>query len=50
MPAALAAKSGDPLLWVGATGIPPETEAAIKTHKQAKIYVLGPVTPCPTPS
>ena len=43
MPAAgWAAKSGDPVLWVGATGIPPETEAAIKAHKQAKIYVLGP--------
>ena len=34
MPAAgWAAKSGDPLLWVTATGVPPETEAAIKTHK-----------------
>ena len=43
MPAAgWAAKSGDPLLWVGPNGIPPETAAAIKTHKQAKIYVLGP--------
>ncbi len=43
MPAAgWAAKSGDPVLWVGTTGIPPETEAAIKAHKQAKIYVLGP--------
>jgi hypothetical protein len=43
MPAAgWAAKSGDPLLWVGANGVPPETEAAIKTHRQAKIYVLGP--------
>jgi hypothetical protein len=43
MPAAgWAAKSGDPLLWVTATGVPAETEAAIKTHKQAKIYVLGP--------
>jgi hypothetical protein len=43
MPAAgWAAKSGDPLLWVTATGIPPETAAAIKTHKSAPIYVLGP--------
>ena len=43
MPAAgWAAKSGDPLLWVGPNGVPAETEAAIKTHKQAKIYVLGP--------
>ena len=32
MPAAgWAAKSGNPLLWVTAQGIPPETEAAIKT-------------------
>lgn len=43
MPAAgWAAKSGTPLLWVTAQGIPPETEAALKTHKSAKIYVLGP--------
>jgi hypothetical protein len=43
MPAAgWAAKSGDPVLWVGPTGIPPETEAALKTHKNAKLYVLGP--------
>src|SRR5829696_6865704 len=33
MPAAgWAAKSGNPLLWVTARGVPPETEAAIKTH------------------
>ncbi len=44
MPAAgWAAKSGDPLLWVTATTIPPETAAAIRTHKAAKLYVLGPV-------
>jgi hypothetical protein len=43
MPAAgWAAKSGNPLLWVTAQGIPPETEAALKTHKSAAIYVLGP--------
>src|SRR6185503_18563726 len=43
MPAAAwAAKAGDPLLWVTAAGVPPETEAAIKTHKKPKIYVLGP--------
>jgi hypothetical protein len=48
MPAAgWAAKSGDPLLWVGASGVPAETEAAIKTHKQAKIYVLGPASAVP---
>jgi hypothetical protein len=43
MPAAgWAAKSGHPLLWVGPNGVPAETEAAIKTHRQADIYVLGP--------
>jgi hypothetical protein len=48
MPAAgWAAKSGDPLLWVSATGIPPETAAAIKTHKSPSIYVLGPADAVP---
>jgi hypothetical protein len=48
MPAAgYAAKSGVPLLWVNSTGVPPETEAAIKTHKSAKIYVLGPADAVP---
>ena len=48
MPAAgWAAKSGDPLLWVGPNGVPPETEAALKTHKNAKIYVLGPADAVP---
>jgi ell wall binding domain 2 (CWB2) len=43
MPAAgWAAKSGNPLLWVTAQGIPPETKAALKTHKNGTIYVLGP--------
>jgi hypothetical protein len=43
MPAAgWAAKSGTPVLWVGPTGIPPETATAIKTHRDARIYVLGP--------
>lgn len=43
MPAAgWAAKSGTPVLWVGPSGVPPETEAAIKTHRRARIYVLGP--------
>lgn len=37
-----AAKSGEPVLWVGATGIPAETQAALKTHHNVKIYVLGP--------
>jgi putative cell wall binding repeat protein len=48
MPAAgWAAKSGNPVLWVSSTGIPAETEAAIKTHKSAKIYVLGPADAVP---
>ncbi len=43
MPAAAwAAKSGDPVLWVSANAIPPETVAALKTHGKPAIYVLGP--------
>jgi hypothetical protein len=48
MPAAgWAAKSGNPLLWVTGQGIPPETAAALKTHKSAAIYVLGPADSVP---
>jgi hypothetical protein len=48
MPAAgWAAKSGNPVLWVSAAGVPPETAAAIKTHKAAKLYVLGPADAVP---
>lgn len=48
MPAAgWAAKSGTPVLWVGPTGIPPETATAIKTHRDARIYVLGPADAVP---
>jgi hypothetical protein len=48
MPAAgYAAKAGVPLLWVNGTSVPPETAAAIKTHKSAKIYVLGPADAVP---
>lgn len=43
MPAAgYAAYSGTPILWVTAQGVPAETEAALKLHKSAAIYVLGP--------
>src|SRR5262249_42909760 len=43
MPAAgWAAKSGDPVLWVTANAVPPETTAAIKTRHKPAIYVLGP--------
>ena len=48
MPAAgYAATAGVPLLWVNGTNVPPETAAAIKTHKAAKIYVLGPADAVP---
>jgi hypothetical protein len=44
MPAAgWAAKSGDPVLWVSADAVPPQTTAAIKAHGKPAIYVLGPV-------
>jgi hypothetical protein len=43
MPAAgWAAKSGDPVLWVSANAVPPQTAAAIKAHGKPPIYVLGP--------
>lgn len=43
MPAAAwAAKSGDPVLFVTRTTIPPATRAAIARHQHPKIYVLGP--------
>ena len=48
MPAAgYAAKAGVPLLWVNSTGVPAETATAIKTHKGAKIFVLGPADAVP---
>jgi hypothetical protein len=43
MPAAgWAAKSGDPVLWTGRDELPPETKAAIESHRNPRIYVLGP--------
>jgi hypothetical protein len=43
MPAAAwAAKSGDPVLWVTKDAVPPETTAALKTHRQPGIDVIGP--------
>ena len=43
MPAAAwAAKAGDPVLFVDRDRIPPNTRAALRTHDQPKIYVLGP--------
>ena len=40
--AALAAKSGDPILFTSKDKLPAETRAAIAAHQQPKIYVLGP--------
>jgi hypothetical protein len=52
MPAAAwAAKSGDPVLFVQRDRVPPETIAALRTHRQPRIYVLGPsrvITPAVT--
>jgi putative cell wall binding repeat protein len=43
MPAAAwAAKSGDPILFVTRDRVPPATRAALRTHQQPRIYVLGP--------
>jgi hypothetical protein len=43
MPAAAwAAKAGDPVLFVRRGAIPAETRAALQSHKNPKIYVLGP--------
>ena len=45
MPAAAwAAKGGDPVLYVHRDAIPAQTRAAIVSHQQPKIYVLGPGT------
>jgi hypothetical protein len=43
MPAAgWAAESGNPILFVGASGIPAATRQALQTHSKPHIYVLGP--------
>jgi len=43
MPAAgWAAESGDPILFVSASGIPPATSQALLSHQSPHIYVLGP--------
>ena len=45
MPAAgYAAESGDPVLFVSATRLPPPTRAALKSHDHPHIYVLGPTS------
>ena len=40
--AAYAAKSGDAVLFVHRDSVPPETRAALGSHQQPKIYLLGP--------
>jgi hypothetical protein len=43
MPAAgWAAESGDPVLFVGASGVPAATRQALLSHRRPHIYVLGP--------
>jgi hypothetical protein len=48
MPAAgWAAESGDPILFVNSTGIPPATVQALQTDQMPHIYVLGPPSVIP---
>jgi hypothetical protein len=42
--AAYAAKSGVPVLFVTGDTVPPDTRAALISHQQPKIYVLGPTS------
>jgi hypothetical protein len=43
MPAAgWAARSGDPVLFVNRNGVPKQTLAALRRHKGAAVYLLGP--------
>jgi len=43
MPAAgYAAKSGDPVFWVGRNQVPEATVRALRAHQQPRIYVIGP--------
>jgi hypothetical protein len=45
MPAAgWAAESGDPILFVGSSGIPSATREALLAHQKPHIYVLGPAS------
>lgn len=45
MPAAgWAAQSGDPILFTKRNALPPDTRAAIASHQQPKIYILGPTS------
>ena len=48
MPAAgWAAESGDPILYVNASGVPPATASALQAHRHPHIYVLGPASVIP---
>ena len=48
MPAAgWAAESGNPILFVGASGIPAPTRQALQSHSKPHIYVLGPPSVIP---
>jgi predicted small lipoprotein YifL len=48
MPAAgLAAESGDPILFVSGSSVPPETRQALLAHQSPHIYVLGPPSVIP---
>jgi hypothetical protein len=45
MPAAAwAARSGDPILFVNRDSVPAATATAIRSHQNARIYILGPPT------
>jgi hypothetical protein len=48
MPAAgWAAESGDPILFVSASGVPAATKQALLAHQKPHIYVLGPASVIP---
>lgn len=48
MPAAgLAAESGQPLLYVNSSGVPPATQQALQSHGRPHIYVVGPADTVP---
>jgi hypothetical protein len=46
--AAWAARSGDPVLFVGSAGLPPPTAAALKRHPKVPVYLLGPSSAIPS--
>jgi hypothetical protein len=48
MPAAgWAAESGNPVLFVSSSGVPPATQQALQSHQKPHIYVLGPASVIP---